>query len=93
MNNEAKIKSFLLKNKKKYQELLNKCITADCYHCLIREIDDLMPNGNCTKAYEYISILLGKEPKKSIIRTDSYCKDVCKEMISLASSVIAITNE
>lgn len=93
MNNEAKIKSFLLKNKKKYQELLNKHITADCYHCPIREIDDLMPSSNCTKAYEYIALLLGKEPKKSIIRTDPYCKDVRKEMIGLASSVVAITNE
>lgn len=93
LSNEARIKSFLLKNKKKYQELLNKRITADCYHCPIREIEDLMPDINCTKAYEYIAILLGKEPKKSIIRTDPYCKDVRKEMINLASSVVVITNE
>ena len=93
MNNEARIKSFLLKNKKKYQELLNKHMTADCYHCPICEIVDLMPYGNCTKAYEYIATLLGKEPKKSIIRTDPSCKDIHKEMISLASSVIFITNE
>lgn len=56
----------------------------------------MIPNGNCTKVYEYIALLLGKEPKKSIIRTDpycNYCKDVRKEMISLASSVVAITNE
>ena len=87
-DNEAKIKSFLLKYKKKYQELLNKNITANCFRCPIHEINDLMPHGNCTKAYEYISTLLGKEPKKSVIRTDAYCKDVYKEMISLASSVI-----
>ena len=89
LNNEARIKSFLLKNKKKYQELLNKRITADCCYCPIREIEDLLPDSNCTKAYEYIATLLGKEPKKLIIR----CNDVRKEMISLASSVIAITNE
>ena len=33
LNNEAKIKSFLLKHKKKYQEFLNKHITANCFKC------------------------------------------------------------
>lgn len=93
LNNEAKIKSFLLKHKKKYQEFLNKHIIANCFKCPIHEIDDLIPYDNCTKKYEYIATLLGKEPKKSIIRTDAFCKDVCKEMISLASSVMVITNE
>lgn len=93
MSNKTKIKAFLLKHNKTFQELLNKHVTADCFRCPMREIDDMMPDGNCTKAYEYIATLLGKEPKKSVIRTDACCKDVRKEMINLASSVITITNE
>ena len=96
LNNEAKIKLFLLKHKKTFQECLDKHITANCFYCPMQEVKTIIPNCNyynCSKVYEYIATLLGKETKKSIIRTDPFCKDIRKEMISLASSVVVMVNE
>ena len=90
LNNKIKIKNFLLKHKKIFQECLTKHIVANCFFCPMREVQAMMPNCNnynCTKVYEYIAILFDKEPKKSIIRTDALCKDVRKEMIKLISSI------
>ena len=49
-------------------------------------------NISCSKVYEHIVLLLGKEPKNSLIKTGYCdCKGICKEMINLASDAINIT--
>jgi len=88
-NNEARIKSFLLKNKKKFQEFNKKHVVADCLSCPMCEID--IPEDDCVKIYEHIAILLNKEPKKIVARKG--CKEVRKEMARLASSVITMAVE
>jgi hypothetical protein len=88
-NNEARIKSFLLKYKKKFQKLNKKDIVADCFSCPMCEID--VPEDNCVEIYEHIAFLLNKEPKKIVARKG--CKEVRKEMARLASSVIILAVE
>ena len=64
LNNEAKIKLFLLKHKKTFQECLDKHITANCFYCPMQEVKTIIPSCNyynCSKVYEYIATSLGKQ--------------------------------
>lgn len=94
-SNNNEIKKFLLKHKKDFQEYLDKnifgfCITCPMFKNTKEEIH--YKNINCNKVYEYIALSLGKESIITGIASVS-CKDICKEMVNLASNVITITNE